>query len=233
MKQVAIHRRLEGVDINTPGAFKTFIYPFDTFPVIVSHVHPCFVICNSGQKLKDYDKIVAFRKGDTELGARLKKVSQLYHHWTQDHGSYAESTQTSDPSRFQPGREARSVFSYFESPEQHVERPAPPVSNPLIPVNALVSAPSVFIPRIPVNHHNPVTPPRSTKSQAYDTPGERDDRKTPEKAKEKAVAAAGGAFCLLENVNNANALEFAHLLARSASDTLVSSKAIIIQSVFC
>ena len=221
MKQVAIHRRLEGVDINTPGAFKTFIYPFDTFPVIVSHVHPCFVICNIGQKLKDYDKLVAFRKGDKDLGARLGKVSELYHHWTQAHGSYAESAQTPNPSRSQPGREARSVFSYFESPEQHVERPPPPISNPLIPVNPSVSSSSVFIPRIPINPHNPVTPPRSTKSQAYDTPEERDYLKTPEKAKEKVVA-AGGAFCLIENVNNANALEFAHLLARSANDTLVS-----------
>ncbi|KIJ97491.1 hypothetical protein K443DRAFT_681518 [Laccaria amethystina LaAM-08-1] len=75
MRQVAIHRRVEGVDINTPGAFKTFIYPFDTFPVIVSHVHPCFVICNSGQKLKDYDKIVAFRKGDTDQ--RKKRIARI------------------------------------------------------------------------------------------------------------------------------------------------------------
>jgi hypothetical protein len=221
MRQVAIHRRVEGVDIDTPGAFKPFIYPFDTFPVIVSHVHPCFVICNSGQKLKDYDKIVAFRKGDAALGARLGKVAELYHHWTQAHGSYAESTQTSGSSRIQPGREARSVFSYFESPE-HVERPPPPVSNPLIPVNPSVSASSVSIPLIPVNPHNPVTPPRSTNSQVYDTPEERDYLKTPEKAKAKVVAAAGGAFCLIENINHANALEFAHLLARSASDTLVS-----------
>ena len=222
MRQVAIHRRLEVVDINTPGAFKTFIYPFDTFPVIVSHVHPCFVICNSGQKLKDYDKVAAFEKGDTDLDARLAKVSELYYHWTQAHESYAESTQSSNPSRFQPGREARSVFSYFESPEQHVERPAPPVSNPLNPDNPSASAPSVSIPLIPVNAHNPVTPPRSTKSQVYDTPEERDYFKTPEKAKEKVIAAAAGAFCLIENVDNANALEFAHLLARSASDTLVS-----------
>ena len=222
MKQVAIHRRLEGVDINTPDAFKTFTYPFDTFPAIVSHVHPCFVICNSGQKLKDYDKVAAFEKRDTDLDARLAKVSELYYHWTQAHESYAESTQSSNPSRFQPGREARSVFSYFESPERHVERSAPPVSNPLNPVNPSASAPSVSIPLIPVNAHNPVTPPRSTKSQVYDTPEERDYFKTPEKAKQKVVAAAGGAFCLIENVDNANALEFAHLLARSASDTLVS-----------
>lgn len=91
MRQVAIHRQLEDVDNNTPGSFKTFIYPFDTFPVIVSHVHPCFVICDSGQKLQDYENIVAFQKGDTELGETLGKVAELYYHWTKPHGSYAGS----------------------------------------------------------------------------------------------------------------------------------------------
>lgn len=223
MRQVAIHRRAQSIEISSASAFKTYVYPYEDFPTIVSHVHPRFVICNSGQKLKGYDKIVAFAKGDAQLGQRLTTVSRLYHHWTKAHGSHAESTQTSNPSRFQPGRGTRSVISYFQSPEQRVKGPAPSVSNPLIPVNPLVSASSVFVPQIPVNHHNPVTPPRSTKSLVYETPEERACLKTPERAKEKVVAAAGGAFCLIENVNNSNALEFAHLLARSANDTLLTN----------
>lgn len=82
MKQVAIHRRNEAVGINSPGTFKTFVYPYKDFPVIVSHVHPRFVICNSGQKLGDLEKFDAFQKGDKELDDRLVKVSLLYYHWT-------------------------------------------------------------------------------------------------------------------------------------------------------
>ena len=196
MKQVAIHRRNEAVGINSPGAFMTFVYPYENFPVIVSHIHPRFVICNSGQKLHDLDKFEAFQKGDKELDDRLEKASLLYYEWTHPKDPPVESTPASGPSQTQRRREAKSASSDLEASDQSDEEQ-------------------------PAKHPTPIISTPSLRS-LYETPKKRDPLQTPQEAKDKVIAAAGGEFCIIDKTNGDNALEYAHLLPCSASDMQVS-----------
>jgi len=82
MKSVPIHRRDETLPIS-PSAFKKFVYPFEEFPTIVSHVHPRFVICNAGLKFGNVNVLYAFagaKKG--ELHDALLKVIHIYEEWS-------------------------------------------------------------------------------------------------------------------------------------------------------
>lgn len=194
MKQVAIHRRTEGIEISSPSAFKTFVYPYEDFPTIVSHVHPRFIIFNSGQKLDKLLKIKAFLKGNADVDKRLKDVAKIYHNWIKPDGTPVKSKSTFAPRRVQPDRGKTLINSYAEPPE-----------------------PPALLIRVP---RNVCTPPRSVTSETagevtHDTPEKREQRQTPDKAKIKVVAAAGAEVCLIDNTNNV--LEYAHLLPRNSN----------------
>ncbi|EDR02510.1 uncharacterized protein LACBIDRAFT_332305 [Laccaria bicolor S238N-H82] len=192
MRQVAIHRRVDDMEISSASAFKTYVYPYEDFPTIVSHVHPRFVIFNTGQKLDKFSKIKAFFKGNGDVDKRLKDVVKIYANWMKLNETHVKFKSTFAPSRVQPDRRKTLITSYA-----YAEPPEPPA--PLIPV------PRHFC-----------TPPRSVISDTgggvtYDTPEKREQRQTPIKAKEKVVAAA---VCLLDNTNDV--LEYAHVLPRKS-----------------
>ena len=59
------------------------MYPFDTLPLLESHLHPKFVIFNSGKKLKgllDYDKYTKLLEQFPLLG----QVEEVYMAWLDD-----------------------------------------------------------------------------------------------------------------------------------------------------
>jgi hypothetical protein len=57
-----------------------YLYPFSSFPVLQSHVHPCFAICHAGRFTKEQDKF--FPGTRTDLYFRLTKVNATYIEWT-------------------------------------------------------------------------------------------------------------------------------------------------------
>lgn len=68
-----------------PGRFYDVYLCIKNLPLIVSHVHPRFVICDCGQKLHDIVGLRSFQKADDpELDARLSKVSEIDDFWTRD-----------------------------------------------------------------------------------------------------------------------------------------------------
>jgi len=57
-----------------------FPYPFSSFPVLQSHVHPCFAICHAGQFGKEQDSYVPSISPDLYL--RFNRVFTIYQMWT-------------------------------------------------------------------------------------------------------------------------------------------------------
>jgi hypothetical protein len=57
-----------------------FSYPFADFPVLQSHVHPCFAICHAGPNLALLAQYLSSTSPD--LYNRLSKVSFTYLRWT-------------------------------------------------------------------------------------------------------------------------------------------------------
>jgi hypothetical protein len=56
-----------------------FLYPFSSFPVLQSHVHPCFAICHAGRLMKEMDNFISSTRSD--LYIRLTKVNATYSRW--------------------------------------------------------------------------------------------------------------------------------------------------------
>ena len=72
------------VDFNLEDAFVCHIHPFHGFPVIKSHVHPRFVICNSGGKLKKSVFLqVQYRSLNPSRRNALDQIKEIYESWTE------------------------------------------------------------------------------------------------------------------------------------------------------
>ena len=70
------------VDFNLEDAFVCHIHPFHGFPVIKSHVHPRFVICNSGGKLKKSVFLqVQYRSLNPSRRNALDQIKEIYESW--------------------------------------------------------------------------------------------------------------------------------------------------------
>ena len=86
MRMIPIHRQ----KFPPPGPpmppladdFTHYPYPYHDFPTIVSHVHPRFIICNSGSKLDSAKEIYKWLK-KYEIGTRddLAKVQDIWNAW--------------------------------------------------------------------------------------------------------------------------------------------------------
>lgn len=202
MKYVPIHRRHEA------SGYRKFIYPFEEFPPIVSHVHPRFVICDAADKLRDFADILAFGKGESgALPKLLAKVANIYKAWrTAKPGPefYEERVEPEAQSeRVTRGREAKAGVSYAK----------------------------FFVPTTPPPSRSRDQPSRSVGKIPKDTPGKRvlDDSSIPIEAKVR-VDKVAPKRCVLENTDESNPLDYAHLLPRSSIDGIVSLPSLIILS---
>ena len=75
----------DNIDFNLEDAFTAHTFPFHQFPEIRSHIHPHFVICNTGAKLAKGFHIYDFSEGRAYLVGDLNKVSEIYKAWTKPH----------------------------------------------------------------------------------------------------------------------------------------------------
>lgn len=197
MKYVPIHRH-EASD------YRKFIYPFEEFPPIVSHVHPRFVICDAADKLRGFADVLAFGRGRLGvLPTMLHKVGQIYKAWRTaipEPEFYEERVELGDQSeRTNQSREVKAGVSYTK----------------------------FFITTIP-----PTPPPSRSRDQPsrsvgkipQDTPGKRvlDDGSIPVEAKLR-VDKVAPKRCVLENTDESNPLDYAHILpTRRSIDGIVS-----------
>jgi hypothetical protein len=59
--------------------FTHYSYPYNGFPTIESHVHPRFIICNSGSKLED--DMVPWRNENETSTSDLLKIQAIWKTW--------------------------------------------------------------------------------------------------------------------------------------------------------
>ena len=64
----------------SPSNTSLYFYPFTNFPIIESHVHPRFIILNSGMMLEKHKYALLDSVGDNETIQLLKRV---YAAWTE------------------------------------------------------------------------------------------------------------------------------------------------------
>ena len=200
MGNVPIHRRDEMLQIS-PNAFQKFVYPFEGFPTIVSHVHPRFVICNAALKFGDAKALYAFaRRKEGELFNALVKVTHIYEGWSNVHlpNDFCQERNVNVQPRIKLDRKGKGDVSYAE--------PADPFPPPPPPTTIATTSAS-----------------RSVRSHtiADGTPGDRARDSDLEKAKSR-VDKIAPKRCLIENTDVSNALDYAHLLDRGSSDKTVS-----------
>ncbi|PPQ66909.1 hypothetical protein CVT24_008524 [Panaeolus cyanescens] len=83
MENVYITRQRDGIDPPSKDVLDTYFYPFDTFPQIVSHVHPRFAILHCGYMLSS---TLALPKGAYDsVMARvpyMEDIMTLHTQWT-------------------------------------------------------------------------------------------------------------------------------------------------------
>ncbi|KAF8635004.1 hypothetical protein AX17_004050 [Amanita inopinata Kibby_2008] len=83
MANIAIHRQHRVPDDGTPltpNDFSTYMYPFDGFPLLTSHLHPRFVILEAGRRLNLLDAAVLLLF--VTRHPILTQVSQIFSAWT-------------------------------------------------------------------------------------------------------------------------------------------------------
>ena len=200
MRNVPIHRRDETLQISS-SAFNKFVYPFEGFPTIVSHVHPRFVICNAALKIGDLDALDAFARGEEgELYNALLQVAHIYEGWSNVHLPN-DFCQERNVAKVQPrikiDRKGKGDVSYAEPADAFP--PPPPTTITATSASRSVRAYSI----------------------ADGTPGDRARDSDLEKAKSR-VDNIAAKRCLIENTDETNALDYAHLLDRGSSDQTVS-----------
>lgn len=71
----------DNIDFSLEDAFTAHTFPFHQFPEIRSHIHPRFVICNSGAKLVG-TSLFGFSEGQEYLEEDLIKLFEIYKAWT-------------------------------------------------------------------------------------------------------------------------------------------------------
>ena len=72
-------------DIVSADAFTTHIYPFTEFLTVTSHIHPRFVLCNSGMKLTTAGFMSRYSEATPSLEPILCNVLDIYKAWTSPH----------------------------------------------------------------------------------------------------------------------------------------------------
>ncbi|EDR13614.1 uncharacterized protein LACBIDRAFT_292431 [Laccaria bicolor S238N-H82] len=204
MKNVPIHRRDETLP-KSPSAFQTFVYPFEGFPTIVSHVHPRFAIRNAALKLKGRETVHAFARGEEgALYDALVKIISIYEGWSS----------VDLPNDF---RKERNVpkFEPRDKIHQGVKRD--------VPTN---------VPDAEHSDDEGDAPPTIAATSAYrsvrtyclanETPADRAGDFDLKKAKAR-VDTVAAKRCLIENTDETNALEYAHLLNRGSSNKTLTA----------
>jgi len=202
MGNVPIHRRDDALPIS-PNAFEKFVYPFEGLPTIVSHVHPRFVICNAALKFGNIKTLYAFAgRKEGKLHDALLKVTRIYEGWSKvplPNDFCRERNVPKVQPRVKLDREGKGNASYAEPPD--VDGSPPPPAPTITATSSFRSVPAHSI--------------------ADGTPGDRARDSDFEKAKAR-VDNLAAKRCLIENTDEANALEYAHLLRRASSDKTVS-----------
>jgi len=208
MGNVPIHRRDETLPIS-PSAFEKFVYPFEGFPTIVSHVHPRFVICNAALKFGDTEALYAFAGAEHgELYDALLKVTHIYEGWSKvplPNNFCQERNVPKVQPRVKHDRKGKGDVLYAEPPD--VDGFPPP------PATATSSFRSV-----------------PTHSIADGTPGDRARDSDLEKAKAR-VDNLAAKRCLIENTDKTNVLDYAHLLRRASPNKTVSLNQLFLPSM--
>jgi len=85
MEQVPIHVQHSEEDANDNADFNfvCHMHPFHQFPLIKSHVHPRFVICNTGGKLKDSVYLAGrYKSFNPSREDALDQIREIYESWT-------------------------------------------------------------------------------------------------------------------------------------------------------
>lgn len=204
MKSVPIHRRDETLPIS-PNAFQKYVHPFEGFPKIVSHVHPRFVICNAAQKLGSLKVLDAFAGGEAGgLRSALLKVSHIYERWSNvelPDDFCQERNVLNVQARITIDRQGKGNGPYAEQSDEEGMGPLAPG----ITIAATSSCRSV-----------------RAYSVANETPGRRARDSDLEKAKGR-VDMVAAKRCLLENTDEVNALDYAHVLDRGSSDETLTA----------
>jgi len=79
-------KAMEPTDQAGPDDFKSFYYPYLDLPTITSHVHPCFVICNIGLKMKNPSIVLEFFGAESLVSlldkALIQEALTIYQNWT-------------------------------------------------------------------------------------------------------------------------------------------------------
>ncbi|EDQ98213.1 uncharacterized protein LACBIDRAFT_336173 [Laccaria bicolor S238N-H82] len=203
MRFVPIHRRDETLPLS-PNAFEKFVYPFEGFPTIVSHVHPRFVICNAALKCESRETLYAFAKGkEGELFNALARIARIYVGWSR----------VDLPNDFRKERKVPKVKPR-EKIDRQVKRDVP--TN--VP-NAEHSDDEGVPPTIAATSAH-----RSVRahSLANETPADRAGDFDLKKAKAR-VDTVAIKRCLIENTDESNALEYAHVLGRRSSNKILTA----------
>ncbi|KAF8151610.1 hypothetical protein B0H34DRAFT_810645 [Crassisporium funariophilum] len=63
-----------------PNHFAPYYFPFDNLPMITSHIHPRFVICNTGRKVNEHEEAATF-VGDNNVLEAMATVQGIYLKW--------------------------------------------------------------------------------------------------------------------------------------------------------
>ena len=201
MENVPIHRRDETLPIS-PNAFEKFVYPFEGFPTIVSHVHPRFVICNAALKFGDIETLYAFARAKKgKLHDALLQVTHIYEEWSKallPNDFCQERNVPKVQPRVKIDRKGKGNVSYAEHPD--VDGIPPPPATTIATTSACRSVRAYSI--------------------GDETPGDRARDSDLEKAKAR-VDSIAAKRCLIENTDETNALDYAHLLNRGSSDKTV------------
>ena len=84
--------------------FHHYRYPFDTLPLLESHLHPKFVIFDAGQKISNLAKdSVEFEKFCHDFPAlQISSILDLYTSWTRQPGPAEWERRNQDPSYYVP-----------------------------------------------------------------------------------------------------------------------------------
>ncbi|KAF8627969.1 hypothetical protein AX17_006079 [Amanita inopinata Kibby_2008] len=122
MTTIAIHRQHripESGTSLTPNDFSTYMYPFDGFPLLTSHLHPRFVILEAGRRLNLLDAAVLLLF--VTRHPILTQILQIYSAWTRDRPATAMDDKSYNPDDDDDNRD-----NDFEDSDAHSSRVTDP-----------------------------------------------------------------------------------------------------------
>ncbi|GLB35619.1 hypothetical protein LshimejAT787_0211840 [Lyophyllum shimeji] len=86
MRLVPIHRQASppptAPEPPSQTDFTYFPHPYHNFPIIASHLHPRFVICDAGRKLRMGLLLFPYMRQHPSLESEIEKMVEIYNAWT-------------------------------------------------------------------------------------------------------------------------------------------------------